>query len=189
MVLPKREENKMATEAKYLKVLSDPKSSVADRCKCVLALELNSREISKKTGINETQVRHMALVARKLSADAMARFENGNFDLGHARVIATFPVDEQAEFADRLTAGKWSVKKAKEKAAEGHSIKNAEEQGVAPTHFLALEEKLAEILGHRITIKPSGTKGEGGMVCIHYSNNEMFDSIFERLGIDLAEIV
>jgi len=181
----------MPTRKGLMKLASSASAPFAERCMAVLKLSelrLKSAEISRGTGLNETTVRHMILVAKKMTGPVFAKFADGKFEFGHARVIAGLEDALQEDFADRLIARGWSVRRAKDEAAALKAGAEAERQGVGSGYFKSLEEKLSEQIGHQLTIKPAGSDGKGGSICIHYANNEMFESVLDLLGVDLSEI-
>ena len=153
----------------------------ADHIAYLISKGYRSSAIAKRIQIPDYEVRKLARISSKLTGKVMQLLHTNNITLGHARVIAGMPIVDQEEIAFKVITKKISVR-----ALEDYKRGSSKRLDTETTHYYQqLSEKASEIVGHPLTISPSITNKNAGVISIKYSDLNSFDSIFDRLGITL----
>ena len=149
--------------------------------------DLTQEEIATKVGKNRATVAN-TLRLIKLPAEVQAYVRDGLFSSGHAKAILGLKnAKDQIAAAKRVIKKELSVRQAEELvAALGQAAPDKTKHGSAgkrsttDAHRLALESKLRERLGTKVSLRYR--KGKGS-VDIKFFNDEDLQRILETLGI------
>ena len=111
--------------------------------------------------------------------------------MGHARAILALPTDElRRKLANRAMAGRLSVREVerlvrKYLAGTGQVETTFREK---PPHIVDIENKLASLLGTKVSIE-TRKKGHRGKIIIEFYSLDEFDGIMEKIGLVCEERV
>ncbi len=118
-----------------------------------------------------------------LPAAIQGLLERGEISQAHAKVLAGVEDRAYAEHIARRAAEEgWSVRMIEEAARSRDSVAPvvaARKVSDRPAEIIAYEERLNEILGSRVNILYSGSKGS---IKVRFGSLEELDSIFQRIG-------
>jgi ParB family chromosome partitioning protein len=105
----------------------------------------------------------------------------GSLDMGHARALLPLEVDRQIELAGVIAKRGLSVREAEEmarKATVGEKLPSR--KAMARSRDLErFEETVAEKLGTKVEIQPTGKKG--GRLVIHYASNDHLNDLVDLI--------
>jgi ParB family chromosome partitioning protein len=106
---------------------------------------------------------------------------DGKLSVGHAKLIAGLPADDQQRLADLAVSQGLSVRNLERLVNEP-----APRAKPAPSaHIKELERSITRQIGLRAQLH-SATKGKGRLT-LHYTTLDQFDTLLERLGIQLED--
>lgn len=138
-------------------------------------------DLMKKAGLTQEQVaakigKRRSTVANflrllQLSPFIQEKICSGEITMGHAKAILSLPQNEQELYCRRILGQNLSVREA-EKAVKRHADKNA-------PFLTAIEERLREILGTKVTVVG---EGERGKIEIPYYDLDDLDRLLNQLG-------
>lgn len=127
---------------------------------------------------------HVANTLRllKLPDDVCEMIATGDLSAGHARTLVTS--DNPSGLAKRIVRGGLSVRQAeamsqRSQGLEAKSVKSAKPASQKDTDILALENRLCDVLGLKVSV--SFKKDGSGDVRVGYKNLEQLDDICRRL--------
>lgn len=115
-----------------------------------------------------------------LGPKARQLLENGQLEMGHARALLTLSKGDQDTLAIEISAKGLSVRQAEALVRRKQSKPDSRKSGKSPVSadILALQEKLSEALGSKVTLVDS--KGKGKIIIEYHSLDEL-DGILERI--------
>lgn len=115
-----------------------------------------------------------------LGPKARELLENGQLEMGHARALLTLSKGDQDTLAIEISAKGLSVRQAEALVRRKQSKPDSRKSGKSPVSadILALQEKLSEALGSKVTLVDS--KGKGKIIIEYHSLDEL-DGILERI--------
>jgi ParB family chromosome partitioning protein len=138
----------------------------------------SQNEVARIIGKSRSHVAN-TLRLLKLPDAVQAYLRSGQITAGHARTLIGVPDPEAA--ARQIVEGGLSVRAA-ERAAQGEAPETPKAAGspgrAKDADTLALERKLADILGLAVAIAHKGDRGE---IKIRYANMEQLDDLCRRL--------
>lgn len=129
---------------------------------------------------------HIANMVRLLNLpDGVQNYlRDGRLSMGHARTLVT--VKQPESLARDIIKQNLSVREAEKLAAKGAIAKKKKKSNKAEfkgPDTIALEQRLSEVLGMRVTISPKkSAKGSvGGQVSIEFRDLDQLDDVINRL--------
>jgi ParB family chromosome partitioning protein len=143
-------------------------------------LRLTQEEVAKKVGKNRTTVTNF-LRLLKLPSQILESLRAETISMGHARALLGLEnPEDQLVLWKKAVTHRWSVREV-----EAHVRKQnrppkrfvPEERAKSP-HIEALEEKLRDLLGTKVKIRPQGNRGK---IEIDYYSQEDLERIWEIL--------
>jgi ParB family chromosome partitioning protein len=135
-------------------------------------------EIAKTVGKSRVHITN-TLRLLKLPDAVQAHLRAGKLTAGHARVLIGLP--DAARMADHIIAQGLNVRQAEAWARAGGKIAAPTSAKGAPgksADTVALEKRLSDVLGLRISIDH---RGEAGAIHIHYRKLDQLDEVIRRL--------
>jgi ParB family chromosome partitioning protein len=117
-----------------------------------------------------------------LAPPVQALVNEGHLSMGHARVLAGLPVDEQNRWAALVVEKKLPVR-ALEKRVSGKGAAKALPAKPKAADWLALERRLSEQLGYP-AIVTADKAGKGALIVKFHSLDEL-DGLLARLGYEI----
>ncbi|PKL35252.1 MAG: hypothetical protein CVV44_20795 [Spirochaetae bacterium HGW-Spirochaetae-1] len=144
--------------------------------------KLKQQDIAKKVGKDRTSIAN-ALRLLNLSDDIQQAISEGRISTGHAKVLLSAPEEMQPRLFEEILEKGLSVRALEdrlkdEKTEDVPSAKKTKQQKDKEAHIKKMEEKLRAILGTKIEIKHSGTKGK---IEISYYSLDDFERIVELM--------
>lgn len=145
---------------------------------------ISSIKLASMLGLKDYQLRHEARIGKKLIPEVKALVRKNRLSFAHARVIASFHPDEQETIARDAIMRRSSVRslEALRKGFDDRLDRETEK------YFERLATHLSEHTGQVIAIKPDKKNKNAGEITIRYFDLTSFDSVCDRLGVDLSEI-
>lgn len=141
--------------------------------------QLTHEQISERVGKSRVAITN-TLRLLKLPASVKQILAEGKISEGHARSLLRLPTS-QAQIAVMQTILKksLSVHQTEELVQKmmGHKPEKSPQPGLPP-ELGALEQRLREYLGTKVTLKPSR---KGGTLLIHYFSDEDLNTLVERI--------
>jgi len=138
---------------------------------------LSQEEVGHKIGKKRSTIANtLRLLA--LPEEAQKAILDEKISEGHARAIAALNNEkEQVEFLKKILHSQMTVREAEDQVKK---VRVRSHTGILKTDPIILEkeEKLRELLGHKVVIK---NKAKGGEMIIHYNSLEDFNDIYKRL--------
>jgi len=143
-------------------------------------------ELARGLSLDRSTVSNM-LRLLELPEPIKADVRSGNLTAGHARALLSLPEPTQLEFAQKIQAEHWSVRKTEEavRAVQQPSdtipfpgAEAAEPKTKSPqltNHLLSLQDQLREWLGAKVEIKLKGK--EAGRIIIEFASNDDFERL------------
>ena len=120
---------------------------------------------------------HLRLL--NLAAPVQALVNEGHLTMGHARVLASLPVDQQNHWAALVADQSMSVR-VLEKRVSGKARARALPAKPKAADWHALERRLSDHLGYPVTV--SAEKGGKGELKVKFHSLDELDGILARLG-------
>src|SRR5690349_7720148 len=120
---------------------------------------------------------HLRLL--NLAAPVQALVNEGHLTMGHARVLASLPVDQQNHWAALVADQSMSVR-VLEKRVSGKARVRALPAKPKAADWHALERRLSDHLGYPVTV--SAEKGGKGELKVKFHSLDELDGILARLG-------
>jgi ParB family chromosome partitioning protein len=133
-------------------------------------------DIAKVVGKSRSHVANTLRLLR-LSDKVKAYINSGKLTAGHARMLVGQPNADQ--LAEDIVARGLNVRQVEELARETSAkTRKPRAAAVKDADTLALEKRVSDALGLKVTIDH---KGERGVVQIHYRNLDQLDEVSKRL--------
>jgi ParB family transcriptional regulator, chromosome partitioning protein len=140
--------------------------------------ELTHEEVGAKVGKSREYVTNY-LRLLNLSPPVQALVNEGHILLGHAKVLASLPIEEQMRWADEVIRHKLTVRALERKAAAARDQAIVFRPG-KPADWAALERGLSDLLGCSVEVSAHKT-GKGEMRVKFHSLDEL-DGVLARIG-------
>lgn len=141
----------------------------------------SSASLAKELEITDAMVRHHVRIADKLHDEVKQICSSGKLKLGHARVIASFPHEEQCDLATRVIKQSLSVRQLENLRKHGELRSDDPDA----KYYLQLAQDLSDQLGHPLSISPNRTQAGSGFIRIQYFDLDDFDTVCKRIGLAL----
>ncbi len=145
---------------------------------------VSSGTLAKMLGMKDYQLRHEARVGKRLAPEVKALVRKSKLSFAHARVIAGFNTDEQENIARDAMMHKRSVRSL-EALRKGYDDRLDRE---TEKYFERLSTFISDHTGQVVAIKPNKNNKKAGEITIKYFDLTGFDSVCDRLGVDLSEL-
>lgn len=147
-------------------------------------------ELGRRLSLDRSTVSNM-LRLLELPDAIKALVRTSKITAGHARALLSLPEPEQLQFAEKIQAEHWSVRKTEEAvralqadsdtipfpgdAAGQKKAKKAE----LTNHLRSLQDQLRDTLGTAVEIKLKGK--EAGRIIVEFTSNDDFERIIGKL--------
>lgn len=149
---------------------------------------LTHDELAAVLGMERSSVTNLLrLLTLDPAVQALVGEGPGTLSMGHAKLLVGLPSLQQRSYARRAIDRKMPVRGLmrliQRERHRARLAKVGQPEGAAD--LTALENRLTEHLGQRVSIELPGKTGgrrKAGTLAIHYSSFEELDGIFERLG-------
>lgn len=138
----------------------------------VQRFHLSQEQVAEKTGKDRSTVANF-LRLLKLDPEVQAMLEGGSLSMGHARALASLPVETQLELASKAVAKGWNVRQI-EKQAQPAEEKTKTARAVDP-NVAEAQEQLERALGTRVKIHDRNNQGR---IEVFYANLDEFQRIY-----------
>lgn len=138
---------------------------------------LSQEEIAKKIGKKRSTVAN-TLRLLSLPEDIQKAILDEKISEGHARAIASLENEKsQLDFLKKILHEQMSVRQAE---GQARKVKVKSHVRVIKSDPIVLEKenKLRELLGHKVSIK---NKGKGGELVIYFDSKDDFNGIYSKL--------
>lgn len=140
--------------------------------------ELTHEQIGLRIGKSREYVSNY-LRLLQLNDAVQTLVDQGHLYLGHAKVMAGLPAEQQLRWADAVIRGKLSVRQLERRIAASRRLKRSFEPA-KPSDWRRLEQQLSDLLACPVTIK-ADTKGKGDLRVRFHSLDEL-DGVLARIG-------
>jgi ParB family chromosome partitioning protein len=140
---------------------------------------LTHEQMGERIGKSREYVtNHLRLL--NLAPPVQALVNEGHLSMGHAKVLASLPVDQQNQWAALVVDQKLSVRTL-EKRVSGRGMRQ-QRLPLKPkaSDWQALERRLSDHLGYPVTI--AAEKGNKGELKVKFHSLDELDGILARLG-------
>ena len=156
----------------------DPIEEAEGLNEMIRAYGFTQEEVSKSVSKSRPYITN-SLRLLKLPEDIRDLVRTGAISTGHARALITVKSKaRQKELADKVVKDGLSVREIEKLTRGGSKAKRKVRKSKKDPDILAVEEKLKEILGTRVTIT---TNGRNGAVEIAYYSRDDLNRIIEQL--------
>jgi ParB family chromosome partitioning protein len=116
----------------------------------------------------------------ELPPEILTEVSRGTISMGHARaLLGAAPRARQLALFARLLKEELSVRRLEALVAAGPTA-GAPKGRAADPNLAALEAKLSDFFGTRVTV---AARGRGGRIVVEYFDNDQFAAILSRLGL------
>jgi len=150
--------------------------------------ESTIEELAKHLSLNRSTVSNF-LRLLELCDEVKLALSQEKMTNGHARALLSLDHAQQKEFAERIVAEAWTVRKTEKEVKSLSNGELTQDAEVIPfeksatyeltPHLLSLQEQLRSMLGSRVEIKLSGR--EKGKIVISFDSNEEFEHVVREL--------
>ena len=139
---------------------------------------LTHEQVGSRIGKSREYVsNYMRLV--NLAPPVQALVNEGHILLGHAKVLASLPLDEQMHWADQIIRHKLTVRALERKISATRKNKIVFRPG-KPSDWQVLERELSDLLGCNAVVE-ADKKGHGEVRIKFHSLDEL-DGVLEKIG-------
>jgi ParB family chromosome partitioning protein len=135
---------------------------------------LSQEEIAKKVGKDRSTIGNL-LRLRQLPDTIKEDLNKGCLTMGHARALLGLPLKEQLLFRDEIIKKDLSVRQIEKRIQDK---KKGKKQKDSPSFYQEVAEKLREVLGTRVKIRP---RGKRVALEIIFSSKEELSKLFQVL--------
>ena len=111
----------------------------------------------------------------ELCSEVQKLVRDGKISMGHARVLVPLPASRQKQLAQAILDEDLSVRATERRAKK---TKPTDKSQPDPD-LVRLQQRLSDHLGCPVTLRPGG---KGGSLVLHYSGEDSFQGLLERLG-------
>lgn len=143
----------------------------------------SSATLSHELDISDAMVRHHVRIADRLHDEVKLMCEAGQLKFGHARVVASFVIEDQLELAQRAVSQHLSVRQLESLRKHGE-LKDTDPDA---NYYHNLAQDLSEQLGHPLSITPTRTHPGSGFIRIQYFDTDDFDTVCKKIGLRLEQ--
>jgi ParB family chromosome partitioning protein len=143
---------------------------------------MTHQQVADALGLSRPVVSN-ALRLLDLAMPVRTLLQNQQLDAGHARALATLPVEQQIELAEKISAKALTVRQVESmvrKLSEPAPAKTPE--GKTDPDTDALVRKMTDALGLPVELKR--TESGRGVVSLRFSDAEQLELILRRLLVD-----
>lgn len=134
---------------------------------------LRPSEIARQTGLKDYTVRHLARLHAKLNESVKDLFLSQKISFSLARAIAGLPSKQQESSARKAMSQHVSVQSFRNNLKQHDDAQLVREME-------RLSERLSEMTGLEISIRPDKRNAQAGNCVIRYADLIMFDVIVEK---------
>jgi ParB family chromosome partitioning protein len=143
---------------------------------------LTHEQLAEALGLSRAQVTNL-LRLLKLPEKIQAWVHDGLLSMGHARALLALPAAQQLPLAQKAIDQGWSVRQIEQHVKALQQAPQAVKPVEKDPNIVALESRLAEKLGAKVSIRHSD-KGRG-KVEICYTNLDELDRLLQLLAVDV----
>lgn len=141
--------------------------------------------------IGELVSKSKSVISRSLGLLNLAEMvqhylENGQLEVGHARVLLNLKSEKQIALADKAVKNGWSVRELEKRKAALNAKPSTSPPKLKTIDDQQLEGRLSDWLATAVAVKPDN-QGDGGKIVINYRDSETRQSILQRIGLDDIE--
>jgi len=136
------------------------------------------------TGNKDYTVRHYLRISKKLSPLIKKFLHQEKISFSLARAIASLPENRQEEEARKAIMRGISVHRFRASIGEDGAFCNEDTE----RYFQHLTNVIAEQIGFMVSISPDKNNSKAGTISIRYADLGDFDSICDRLRVNLSEL-
>jgi ParB family chromosome partitioning protein len=148
-------------------------------------LGLTQIELAARLGEDRSTIANF-LRLLDLAPTVRDKVADNQLSVGHAKLLAALPPQEQERLANLAVSQGLSVRNLERLSQQGGDAKPAPApKSATSAHLQELERSITRQVGLRAQIH-SGAKNKGRLV-IHYASLDQFDTLLERLGIKLED--
>lgn len=147
-------------------------------------LGLTQQELSERVSKSRATIANIVRLLN-LPVEVQHYIKTGDLNTGHAKALAGLTrKDLQIALAHQIARGSLNVRDAEKLVAKARKSGSAEPARRAPRpqdpNLLAAAEELQRVIGTKVKIVQSGTKG-GGRIELHAYSSEEMDRLYELL--------
>jgi len=142
--------------------------------------EMTHEEIGARVGKSREYVSNY-LRLLNLAPQVATLVNEGHLFLGHAKVLAGIPLDEQVRWADEVIRHKLTVRKLERRLAQSRDSSIVFRPGKA-SDWQRMERQLSDLLACPVTVQ-SDKSGQGELRIKFHSLDEL-DGVLARIGYD-----
>lgn len=156
--------------------------------KLIKSFGLSHEEAAKAVGRSRSAVTNL-LRLTQLTSLVQDMLMDEQLDMGHARALAALGASDQIQIANQVVAKGLSVRQTEVLVQKYRQEVQEAIQPSLPSvpvvrsevaEWAKVEERMAESWGTKVQVKRSGEKG---VVCIHYSSLDAFNSLLDHWNI------
>lgn len=140
--------------------------------------ELTHEQIGLRIGKSREYVSNY-LRLLQLNDAVQTLLDQGHLHLGHAKVLAALPAEQQTHWADAVIRGKLSVRQLELRLSASRRRKRSFKPE-KPSDWRRLEQRLSDLLACPVTVQADG-KGKGELRMRFHSLDEL-DGVLARIG-------
>lgn len=146
--------------------------------KLIQELNYTQQEIAEKVGKDRTSVANY-LRLLKLPKEIQDNLATGNISMGHARALISLEDPKlQISLCQQIVQNKLSVRDVERLIHKSKPRPPGQKSGTPDPDLMALQEEFIRLLGTKITI--SGTQSKG-FIKIHYFSMDDLNRIYEKI--------
>lgn len=140
--------------------------------------ELTHEQIGLRIGKSREYVSNY-LRLLQLNDAVQTLVDQGHLHLGHAKVLAGLPAEQQLHWAEAVIRGKLSVRQLERRVGASRRLKRSFKPE-KPSDWRRLEQQLSDLLACPVTVQADG-KGKGELRVRFHSLDEL-DGVLARIG-------
>lgn len=138
---------------------------------------LTHQEVSDLVGKSRTAISN-ALRLINLNSDVKNMLQNGDLEIGHAKVLLALTGSAQSEAAREVVNKSLSVRDTEQLVRRWHQAPVSKITPTLDPDTRKLQEQLSEKLGAKVEIQHAGKKGK---LVIHYTSLDELDGILDHI--------
>jgi ParB family chromosome partitioning protein len=159
----------------------NPIEEVEGIARLVNELGLSHREIAEALGFKRERVSHLLRVAR-LDPPVKKLIASGALTLGHAKILAGLPKDQQIRIANQAALKHWSVRHLERVARLGS--KGCDHGSGHDADIERLIRKVGETVGSPTSLEFDASS-KNGTIAFRFHSLDELDGILQRLGVHI----
>lgn len=157
-------------------------AEIADICAFLRTCAVKTYVIAQILDRKDYEVRHYVRVGLRLNPDVKPLLHRASLSFGHARVLASYPPQEQEALARKAIALKWSVRELEAKRSDAERLSHADR-----AYYDQLAERISEQTGYPTTLLPDAANKYAGSMVLRYSSLDEFEGLCKRMRINLSD--